>query len=254
MLSTYMTLEPLTQSPRVLDVDDAIWLHRGGKFAEQLARRCAGVICGNAFLAEQFGRWNQNVSIIPTAVDTDRYTPAAPVNEPVIGWSGTSGGFKYLYGIESALLTVLQKIPTATLRIIADSMPSFRLIPSDRIEFIRWSADNEVQSLQGISIGIMPLEDSLWARGKCSFKMLTYMACGIPVVVSPIGMNAELLSYRECGLGPKTTEEWIDSLLELCDNIGERIRLGRNGRQAVLDKYSVNSVVPNLAQTLKQMV
>lgn len=250
MVSTFFTLEPLTKRPRLLDVDDAIWLLRGGDFAKRLAGYCDAVICGNTFLAENFSRWNSRVNIIPTAVDTDRYVPAKPIEEPVIGWSGLSGGFHHLYAIESALSIVLERTPGARIRIVSDTNPSFREIPRDRIEFIRWSERHEVQAVQGMAIGIMPLEDSLLARGKCSYKMLTYMACGLPVVVSPVGMNSEILSYGDVGFGPRTAGEWISMLSFLCENMSERIRLGDFGRQVVLERYSANTVAKMLAETL----
>lgn len=253
MLSTFVTLEPLTKRPCVLDVDDAIWLRRGGKFAARIAKQCEGIICGNAFLAEHFSQWNSNVTIIPTAVDTDRYVQGQSVEAPVIGWSGTNSGFRYLYGIEPALVAVLQKIPKARLRIVSNSMPSFRKILENRIEFICWSPENEVQALQGMAVGIMPLEDSLWELGKCSFKMLTYMACGIPVVVSPVGMNSEVLSHGRIGFGARTIDDWVSSLWWLLEDIEQRIEMGKNGRQIILDKYSVNIVAPKLAETLVKL-
>lgn len=253
MLSTFRTLEPLTKRPRVLDVDDAIWLYRGGKFAAQIAQQCEGIICGNTFLAEIFSQWNSNVTIIPTAVDTDRYVQGQPVEAPIIGWSGTSGGFKYLYNIEPALVTVLQKIPGAKLRIVSDLMPSFREIPGNRIEFIRWSPENEVRAIQKMAVGIMPLDDSLWERSKCSFKMLTYMACGIPVLVSPVGMNAEVLSHGCIGFGAQSIDEWVSTLLLLLGDIKQRIAMGKNGRKIILDNYSVNVVASKLAGALVQL-
>jgi glycosyltransferase involved in cell wall biosynthesis len=253
MLSTFITLEPLVKSPRVLDVDDAIWLHRGGKWAAQLAQQCDGIICGNNFTAEQFSKWNSNVTVIPTGVDVNRYVPGQPVEQAVIGWSGTSGGFKYLYSIELALAEVLAKVPGSILRIVSDSMPKFHQIPANRIEFIRWSPENEVQAIQGMAVGIMPLENSLWERGKCSFKMLTYMACGIPVVVSPFGMNEEVLSHGCIGFGAKTIDNWVSSLSVLLSDIEQRIEMGENGRKVIVDNYSINVVAPKLAKTLMKI-
>lgn len=250
MLSTFVTLEPFTKRPRILDVDDAIWLHPRGQFAARLASKCEGVLCGNAFLADYFRQWNPNVTIIPTAVDTDRYIQGKSVDAPIIGWSGTSSGLKYVYEIEPALAAVLQKVPSAKLRIVCDAMPTFRTIPTSRAEFIRWSPANEVRAIQEMAVGIMPLDDSLWVRGKCSFKMLTYMACGIPVVVSPVGMNAEILTHGRVGFGVSTLDEWVDSLLQLAGNIGQRVEMGKIGRQTVLDNYSVNVIAPRLAQAL----
>ena len=250
MLSTFLTLEPLTKRPRLLDVDDAIWLNRRDDFAMRLAQQCDGIICGNAFLAEQFNQWNPSVTIIPTAVDADRYKQVMAVEEPVIGWSGTSGGFKYIYTIESALVEVLEKIPGAKLRIVSDAMPSFHKIPKSRIDYIRWSPENEVHAIQGMAVGIMPLEDSLWERGKCSFKMLTYMACGVPVVVSPIGMNVEILSHGNVGVGAQTEEDWVGALAFLLEDAGRRIEMGKVGRQVVLEKYSVDVLAPKLVKAL----
>lgn len=112
IMSSFVTLELLTTRPRILDVDDAIFLQRGGGFAKRLAGLSDKVICGNNYLAEWFGRWNINVDIIPTAVDTARYLPNTeikPSDSPlVIGWIGTSGNYKYLYGIEGALVKAMQ--------------------------------------------------------------------------------------------------------------------------------------------------
>ena len=250
MLSTFVTLEPLTKRPRVLDVDDAIWLHHDGKFAEKLARNCDAVICGNQFLAENYSRWNPNVVIIPTAVDTERFIQGRVTEELIIGWSGTSGGLKYLYEIESALYGVLKKIPSARLRVVSNAMPSFSKIEMNRVEFIRWSPENEVKAIQGMTIGIMPLTDSLWERGKCSFKMLTYMACGIPVVVSPVGMNVTVLDQGNIGYEAKTIEEWIEVLIALLENETQRQKMGESGRRVVVNSYSLQVVVPKLANTL----
>lgn len=250
ILSTFATLESLTKRPRVMDVDDAIWLHRDGRFAEKLARNCEAVICGNSFLAEKFSQWNQNVTIIPTAIDTNRFIPESSSEELIIGWSGTSGGFKYLYEIEAALYSVLQKMPRVKLRIVSNALPAFTKITTDRIEFIRWSPENEVQAIQGMTVGIMPLKDSLWERGKCSFKMLTYMACGVPVVVSPVGMNVEVLAQGNIGLGAQTDEEWVSALVFLLEDEVQRKKMGENGRQVVLNNYSIRILAPKLANTL----
>ena len=250
ILSTFSTLEPLTKRPRVFDVDDAIWLNGNGRFAEKLARQSDGVICGNSFLAEQFGRWNSNVSIVPTAIDTDRYFPVPGGNSPIIGWSGTSSGYKYLYNIESALTIVLKRFPTAIFRIVSDAMPAFKELPMNRVEFIRWSPVLEVTAIQGMTIGIMPLEDTLWEQGKCSFKMLTYMACGVPVVVSSVGMNNEILRKGDIGLGAKSLVDWVEALSSLLENREKGSEMGRAGRQVVVDNYSVNVISPLLAKLL----
>ena len=253
IFSTFLTLEPLTKRPRVLDVDDAIWLLRRGKFAARLAKECDVIICGNNFIADKFSQWNRNVTIINTAVDTDKFVPDQPTEEPIIGWIGTFGGFEYLYGIESALKDVLKTNMRAILRIVSDEPPHFKNIPKDRIEYIKWSPENEVRSIQGMAVGIMPLDDSLWSRGKCSYKMLTYMSCGIPVVVSPIGMNVEVLSKGNVGFGPISIDDWVNSLLYLLSNVKDRSEIGMNGRNVVINNYSKRVIIPKLAKTILRL-
>ena len=250
MLSKFVTLEPLTRAPRVLDVDDAIWLHRPGRFAPRLARLCQGIICGNSYIAEHFSAWNEHIAIVPTAVDTQRFRPAAPAQEAVIGWSGTSGGYAYFKPIEGALRAVLERHPEARLRIVSDRPPNFEHIPASRVEYIRWSPDNEVTAVQGMQVGIMPLLDSPWERGKCSFKMLTYMACGIPVVATPVGMNADVFAAGACGLPASSPDDWVDALSLLLTDRPLAEAQGQTGRRIVLERYAADVVAPMLQQAL----
>lgn len=256
ILSTLVTLEGFTKRPRVLDVDDAIFLHRKGRVARQLARLCDLIICGNDYLAENFARWNSNIAIIPTAVDTRRYMPkqdSQVEKQPIIGWIGTSANFKFLYRIEPALFEVFRQWPKSKFRIIADSEPIFREIPKDSIEFLRWSRENEVEGIQGMTIGIMPLDNSDWGKGKCSFKMLSYMACGLPVVVSPVGMNIEVLSLGKIGIGPSTQKVWTEALIELLSNEEKRKKMGRLGRRIVQEHFSIDVIAPKLAGCLREI-
>lgn len=254
MLSSFATLECLTGKPRVLDVDDAIFLHRHGDFARRLAQLSDRVICGNAYLAEWFSAWNKNIFVIPTAVDTDRYAPVIKQREHqdelIIGWIGTSGNLKYVYAVEAALAKAMAIYPKVKLRIVSDKMPLFRRVDMSRCEFIRWSESIEVESIQGMDIGIMPLEDSAWARGKCSYKMLQYMACGIPVVVSPVGMNAEVLSIAHSGIGAISMDEWCDAIVSLIKDSALRKKMGGLGRQVAVGSFSVTKVVPQIAACL----
>jgi len=254
MLSTFVTLEPMTKPPRILDVDDAIFLSRGGRSAERLARRCESVVCGNAYLAERFRCWNTRVDIVPTSVDTGRYRPAPTrpdADKPVIGWMGTSSNFPYLYGVEAALGRVLRECPRATLLVVADRPPRFPTLPADRVKYRRWRADIEVEVLQSMTVGIMPLADSGWERGKCSLKMLLYMACEIPAVVSPVGTNADVLARGDVGIGATNEKQWVDALLRLLADGGERDRMGRAGRAVVREHYSVDVIAPRLAEHLR---
>ncbi len=257
LISTLATLESASKAPRIFDVDDAIWLYREGKAATRIAQKCQAVICGNGFLAQHFSRWNSRVTVIPTAVDTERFLPTTTRNttgRTVIGWIGTSGNFKYLYQIEQALAAVLEKTPGTVLLIVSDARPNFSLLEPDRVEFRSWSVEGEVRAIQQMSVGIMPLDNSEWARGKCSFKMLQYMACGLPVVVSPVGMNAEVLAIGAAGIGACTNDDWVDALLGLLTNEDARTRMGSAGRQIVMEHYSVRVIAPRLASFLRERV
>ncbi len=259
MLSTFTTFELLTKSPRVLDVDDAIFLYRFGKFAKRLAQLSELVICGNNFIAEWFSKWNKNIVVIPTAVDTHRYIPRKE-NHPsqcklVLGWIGTSGNFKYLYRIESALERVIKAQPGIIFKIISDSKPIFKGKLSEKLEYVKWSPENEIVNIQNMTIGIMPLDNTEWEKGKCSFKMLQYMACGIPVVVSHVGMNSQVLSLGEAGIGAKSQEEWVEAILTLLSlNDIERKKIGMIGRRIVEEYFSIDMIAPRLAGHLRGLL
>lgn len=252
LLSTFITLEPLAKKPRIFDVDDAIWLHkRGALNTKLLSKLCDLIICGNDFLADFFYKYNPNCVVLPTSVDTERFKPLQHNKEQlVIGWSGSSSGFRYLYHIEPALKVIFNKFPQVKLRVIANSRPDFQNIPSDRFEFVIWSPAIEVSSIQDITLGIMPLDDSIWSRGKCGFKMLTYMACGVPVVVSPVGVNKVILNKGSVGLGPHSIDEWIDAISTLLGNPRQCNEMGAVGVQVVHDNYSVKKIAPRLAKLL----
>jgi glycosyltransferase involved in cell wall biosynthesis len=249
MLSTFLTLEPFTKRPRVLDVDDAIWLNRESAFARKLAEISDSVICGNSFLAEYFRRWNANITILPTAVDTKRFVPLEVTSfgdSPVIGWSGNRSGFADLKIAEAPLRTLLTQYPKARLRIMADERPAFD-VPAHQLEFVPWSPEIEVQTIQSMDIGIMPLRDTLWSRGKCSYKMLLYMSCGIPVVVSPVGMNAEILELGSIGESANSADDWISALEALISNAKLAASMGEQGRAVVLNRFSIEALAGKLA-------
>lgn len=170
----------------------------------------------------------------------------------IIGWMGTSSNIQYINKIENALCKVMDNFPRARLRIVSDQRPQLRKIPSTKLEFIQWSPENEVSCIQGLSVGIMPLEDSLWARGKCSYKMLQYLACGVPVVVSPVGMNNEVLGQGQCGFGACDEREWVEGLTTLLEDAKLRRQMGKIGRQVVLDHYSLEALALVLSDCLKR--
>jgi len=253
MISTMVTLEPFTGRPRLLDVDDSVHLHHGGVAARRLAQLCDRVIAGNNYLAEIYRRWNSDVVVLPTAIDSDVFVPgpsARTEEEIVIGWIGTSANHRYLTGIEPPLAAALMARPSLRLRVISDRAPDFAIIDPDRWSFAKWREDTEVAEVQAMNIGIMPLEDSEWARGKCSFKMLQYMACGLPVVVSPVGNNHEVLREALLGVAAAEPGEWIEALLALADSPGLRAKMGAAGRSVIERLYATKVIAPRLAKYL----
>ena len=255
LTATLCTWEPFLSKPFVFDVDDAIFLGPRGASADRIARSASLIICGNSFLAEHFSRHGP-VVVLPTAVDASRFVPrAGPMpSRQVIGWSGSSSGLKYLYGIEQAIHKLLHRHPDVFLKVVSDKAPAFKSLPSDRVVYEPWSPDREVAVLHEFAVGIMPLDDDLWARGKCSFKMLTYMAAGIPVVVSPVGMNVEILTQGSCGLAAKTTDDWVDAISSLLSDTALSAQMGRTGRQIIEARYARNVVAPQLVQLLKGQI
>jgi glycosyltransferase involved in cell wall biosynthesis len=260
MLSTFRTLEPLTKRPRVLDLDDAVWIGHESRI-RTLVQAVDGVVCGNAFIDSWVAQWNANRITIPTAVDTDRWHPrhrdVAPrdgvAQHRILGWSGLHAGAKYLLGIESALAQLLRLYPDVTLRIVSDRRPEFLSLPPHRVEYIPWSPSNEVTTIQEMTVGIMPLDDTPWERGKCSYKMLLYMACGVPVVVSPIGMNGDVLQRGRVGLPAMAPDEWVHAVSAILDDQQMAHEMGLAGRQVVLQNFALPRLGDDLARYFRTL-
>jgi glycosyltransferase involved in cell wall biosynthesis len=250
MVSTVPTFERLTCRPRVVDIDDAVHLYRGGLAARRLAELADLVVVGNAWLADIWKSWNVSVEILPTAVDTTLYKPVPLPDQPVIGWIGSAGNLHYLDRIAPALAEVVRRFPGTTLAVCCDRPPNLSNV---RVRYVPWSADMEADFVASITIGIMPLEDGLWERGKCSFKMLQYMAVGRPCVVSPVGMNKQVLSEAELGLAATSPDEWTQALSTLLDDRAVAERMGEAGRALAEARYSVAVLAPRLAELLRRL-
>jgi glycosyltransferase involved in cell wall biosynthesis len=255
LVSTLMTLEPLTRRPRILDVDDSIWLTQRNGSVAKIADRVDAVIAGNDFVASWFSRYCRDVTVVPTGVDTNRFVPVqrASGKKVVIGWSGTSSNFPSLEELWSALIPVVQARPEVILRIVSDRPPRVPPELSTSVDFVPWTSNNEVASIQGFDIGLMPLADNDWSRGKCSYKMLLYMACGIPVVVSPVGMNVSVLEMGEIGYGVSGNSEWTEALMALVDDAGLRSLMGSSGREIVEKNFSLSVVATELVDIIRRV-
>ena len=244
----------------IYDFDDAIWLtDREGESWLTKALRWRSkvgcickwsyrVSCGNAYLAEYARNFNANVVINPTTIDTEdvhnpnlfnRVTDNSRIS---IGWTGSHSTLKYLAGIESILKELQGRHPHVSFLVIADRRPPLNLV---RFEYRPWQKATEAADLMKIDIGIMPLPDDEWSKGKCGFKALQYMAMGIPCVVSPVGVNTTIVVHGETGFMATTHQEWVDCLEKLINDPSLRIRLGIKGRERVIKHYSVVSNTAN---------
>jgi len=254
IISKLITFERWVHGPVLMDVDDAIFLFRDGYIARRLAEIADVVVCGNSYLAEHFSRWNHTIRVIPTGVDTDKYRPAAAkgaVATLVIGWIGTSSNIFELQAIEASLAAVLSHVPHAKLRIVCDRFPALPRLNPAQVECMRWTESTEVAAIQGMDVGIMPLGDTEASRGKCSFKMLQYMACGLPSVVSAVGMNIEVARLGNCSVTVRDGGEWVDALIALLNSSEQRRSMGQIGREVIEQRFSVRVLASQLANAIR---
>jgi glycosyltransferase involved in cell wall biosynthesis len=259
LVSTYATIEGWTKAPRVFDMDDAIYLKRdgaAGKAIEKIVARCEVAVAGNETLAEWLRPRARRVEIAPTAVDTERYTPAPQPAEgpPVLGWIGTRANLPNLAAIQEPLRRVLTRHPDTKLRVVAEAPPDLPRLPAAQVEFVPWGADAEVGLLRSFTVGLMPLEDTPWNRGKCAFKMLQYMAVGIPAAVAPVGFNRDVLERGEVGLAAADAPAWESALEALLADEPLRSRMGREGRRVVERDFSATQVAAKLAGVFRSVL
>lgn len=255
LLPGYFTLERMIGSPIAFDVDDAIWLAKknAASSISKIASISTVVIAGNEYIADWFSAYTKNVVVIPTAVDVDKYYPQVnhARNFFTIGWIGTRGNLSYLEALSPVLSKFLKKYDDAIISVVSDSPPRLPGVPEKHIQYIPWTELGEVGSIWNMDVGIMPLPDNEWTRGKCSFKMLQYMACGIPVVVSPVGMNRSVLELDDLGFGPSSHEEWFDALEFLYKNKTAGREMGARGRKVVTENYSTEIASMKLAEVFR---
>ncbi|MCU0695121.1 MAG: glycosyltransferase family 4 protein [Myxococcaceae bacterium] len=256
-------LRGFRSTPTVFDFDDAIYLGATGEPSaarERTFRQAVDtahhVIAGNEHLAAQ-ARAPWKTTVIPTVVDTSRYVPGprrTDEHDLVVGWMGTASNFPYLREVMPAVLRALEQVPRARLRIVSNGLlPEYAGHPL--VEQWRWSDDKERMALQSFDVGLMPLPDTAQTRGKCGFKMLQYMACGVPVVASAVGANPGLFAGSEAGVLVPAGGDWTAAVLELAHkSADERRALGAAGRAHVEAHFSVASVVDRYVSIFERVV
>jgi len=248
----------------IFDFDDAIFLpsssesnifmerfNRYGKVPEVIAL-ADHVITGNKYLADFAAKYNENVSVIPTSVDTCRYRPPAENGMKagiVIGWIGSKTTSKFLLPMKDIFKKLLNKYPQLIIRIVGGEIDFWE---DERIENVNWMLESEIKTLQGFDIGIMPMPDTKWTRGKCAFKAILYISVGIPCVCSPVGMNNELIMDGKNGFLASSDEEWEEKLSELIESANLRKSIGEKARRTVTEKYSVRASFPEFIKVLEK--
>ena len=238
----------------ILDVDDAIFLRNPEKF-EHLASMCDHVFAGNALLAEVSSRYCDHVTVLPTVVNPSEYVPVSKRGDSplVIGWVGTPSNVIYIHDILPALTRLREERPFI-LRIVTGNQSSVnsRNFGKLDVEWILWKPDTASREICNFDIGIMPLPDTEWTRYKCGFKLVQYMAAGIPAIASPIGVNQEMIRVGENGFLPVTQEDWYQALKKLLTDPALRKQMGLCGREIVEQKYSLQNNLPRMLAAFEQ--
>ncbi len=244
--------------PIVFDFDDAIFIpYRSPsngylsylKFPAKTAEICrlsTRIMAGNQYLADYASKYNEQVTIIPSTLDTEKYFPVerAPSDRITIGWSGSYSTVQHLDTLRE-VLQALAKTEDFQLRVVG---PAKYDLPGVDVTVVPWRAESEVDDLRPIDIGIMPLPDDKWTRGKCGFKALQYMSLGIPAICSPVGVNSTIITDSENGFLAGGPAEWIEKLTGLIRSEDLRKRIGAAGRQTVEERYSAKVIAPRVAE------
>ncbi|MDA3831985.1 MAG: glycosyltransferase family 4 protein [Spirochaetales bacterium] len=234
----------------VVDYDDAIF-HNYDLSGNPVLRRVLGrkidtvmqqahyVVAGNEYLAARAMEAGvRGIVIIPTVVDHTRYEVRGTLKTGrlVIGWIGSPSTQQYVVGIRAALTEACQT-QGARLMLVGSNLDVIAELPGIDVEVVPWTEDNEAALISQMDVGIMPLPDGPWEKGECGYKLIQYMACGVPVIASPVGVNVDIVTHSQCGLLADTPAEWVGALRRLLGSAEQRHQLVTAGRQAVERTY-----------------
>ena len=251
-------LAKVLQKRLIYDFDDAIWIANtseankaaaGLKWHGKVGQICGWAYknsCGNTFLAAYARRFNTRTVVNPTTIDAqdlhNRVRDQGAPGRLVIGWTGTHSTLKYLDQVVPVLARLEAEGLDFEFRVISNQPPE---LPLRSLVYLPWRKETEIADLLGFHVGLMPLEDDAWAQGKCAFKALQYMALGVPALVSPVGMNTEVVQHGQNGFVCATPADWEAGLRQLLADSALRQRLGHAARATVEARYSVAANTPN---------
>lgn len=246
----------------IYDFDDAIWIPNTSSEnrivswfkafwkVKYICRWSHTVVGGNDYLCNYARNYNNNVKRIPTCVDAEgRHNKLTNHDVDIIriGWTGSHSTLKYL----DELLPVMAELGEKNnieFVVISDKNPAYQL---SSFRFIPWNEQTEVEDLQQINIGLMPLKDDAWSEGKCGFKLIQYLSLGIPALASPVGVNKEIIEQGKTGFLCKTNEEWISGMQFLIHNKEARRQMGLAGREKVKKSYDLQAYAPVFIQLFR---
>lgn len=247
----------------VYDYDDAVWTmptfdldvpkkrRKAARSARRFAYQCAKAdlcIAGNRFLAEKGFEYQNNISIIPTGLDTDSYVTGRSGNQSgaaLVGWMGTSG---YLDWVQEPVSRLQRHVGKIQLSVVSNAQ--YIGSGQENVMWTAWSSDKEVSQLQVMDIGLMPLEDSEYTRGKCGFKILQYMACGAVPVASDVGFNAEIIEHGIDGFLVRKPEDWETHVMRLAEDDTLRQTMAEAARRKVVAEFDIKAVADSLWKAL----
>lgn len=246
----------------IYDFDDAIWLpnysqsnakfHRLKAYGKvrKITKWADQITVGNAYLKEFASEYNDNITVIPTTIDLDNvHNGKTDQNKKplIIGWTGSHTTMDYL-PLLLPTLKELRKEFEFKFRVISNHPPK---LDFEDIEYVQWNRETEIDDLKEIHIGVMPLEDNEWAKGKCGFKGLQYMSLHIPSVMSAVGVNPEIVDHKTNGWLCADIEDWKDALRTLIQDKELREKLGNGGYKTVKERYSVEANAPKYFDLFK---
>jgi len=249
----------------IFDIDDAI-MYRSSSFSNphSFSRRLKfkwmvkgsdAVIVGNQFLKEEVLKVDprKEVFLIPTSIDSSLYPKKKKVKESskiILGWIGTKGNLKYLKKLEPVFKVISQRFPHVKLKIVSND---FYESPSIPVVNKPWKLEEENEDLISFDIGLMPLDDDLWSRGKCGLKIIQYLSVGVPVVCTPVGINRDIVKDGENGFWATTEEEWIQRLSSLIEDHPLRRKMGEKGLRTVEEGYSLRVTSEKFLKVLQKV-
>lgn len=250
----------------IYDFDDAI-MYRSSRHGNQNSslrmRRFAGMIGladmvmpGNAYLAEQASRFisRDRIAIMPTVVDVTEYEVkdyAKTSDDFIIGWIGSASTVQYLQAIAPAIAAVAKRVRNTKLKIVCNTFIDIRGVTVLKKP---WRAEDVSRDLTSFDVGIMPIPDDPWTRGKCGFKLVQYLASGVPVVASPVGVNLALAVPGKTGFLAENLLEWEKGLVEIAANRQLRMNMGLAGRRLIEESFSLQAASPRYLDILKTVV